>query len=586
MGNETILEASEIKFLRNSLTPILRGYLLSLSGMCTILLAISISRYLDTGWLPIYTMQIVLYGMLLLFTFVPRLAPFRLIFLIIFFMLLATSGILQFGFAAGAEVGFMVAMVIATIGFGRLALAVVSVLTVLIILTPHFAVMLEPIISTGLTPYRLPHTHYGLAISGLLFFGFSASYLVQRLVMAIHLKSRQLDISRTATANVEHQTRQLMDSANIMMFGVDMHGKINEWNQIAQKLTGFSRPEVMGLDFVSDFISERYRSSVNKILQNALKGELSTNFEFPLFNQAGDRTDMLLNSTTRRDAAGQIFGVIGLARDITKLNKARNEQQIKDRLAAELILINKEKDRSRRAADNVKSEFISTISHELRTPLTSIKGALGLVLAGVLDDSPDKLRSVVEIAYSNSERLNRLIDEILDIEKLDSGKMNLEMHAIDLFALLEEAVAANKGYAQEYDVTFFLSSIDKSLFVNANYNRLMQVMGNLLSNAAKFSRYGGQVDVSLVCYKGLVRISVKDEGCGIAERSQETIFDKFTQADSSDQRQQGGSGLGLSITKKIVEAHNGYIHFTTEVEKGTTFYIDLPELQGSDNQTG
>jgi signal transduction histidine kinase len=131
-----------------------------------------------------------------------------------------------------------------------------------------------------------------------------------------------------------------------------------------------------------------------------------------------------------------------------------------------------------------------------------------------------------------------------------------------------------------------LSSIDKSLFVNANYNRLMQVMGNLLSNAAKFSRYGGQVDVSLVCYKGLVRISVKDEGCGIAERSQETIFDKFTQADSSDQRQQGGSGLGLSITKKIVEAHNGYIHFTTEVEKGTTFYIDLPELQGSDNQTG
>ncbi|MFT5136094.1 MAG: PAS domain S-box-containing protein [Arenicella sp.] len=586
MGNERIPEALSGKSLRDSLMPILRGYLMSVCALCTILLAISLSRSLTTGWLPIYTVQIVLYCIALLFTFVPRLAPFRLIFLICFFMVLGTSGVLQFGFASVTEAAFVVAMVITTIGFGRLGLAIVSFLTVLIILTPHFAVMLEPIISTGLIPYRLPHTHYGLAISVLLFYGFSASYLVQRLVMTIHLKSRQLDISRTTTANVEHQIRQLMDNANIMIFGVDMQGKVNEWNKIAQKVTGFSRSEAMGLDFVNNFITEQYRPSVSKILQYGLKGVPSLNFEFPLFNKAGDRIDMLLNSSTQRDAAGQILGVFGLSRDITKLNEARNKQQRKDELAAELILSNKEKDRVRRAADKVKSEFISTISHELRTPLTSIKGALGLVLAGVLDKSPDKLRSIIEVAYSNSVRLNLLIDEILDIEKLDAGMMNLEMDATDLFTLIEEAVAANKGYAQQYGVTFFFSSIDKSLLVKADYNRLMQVIANLLSNAAKFSLHGGQVDVSLARYKGMVRISVADKGCGIEEQSQATIFDKFTQADSSDRRKQGGSGLGLSIAKKIVEAHNGDIHFTTEVDKGTTFYIDLPELQGSDNQTG
>jgi signal transduction histidine kinase len=268
------------------------------------------------------------------------------------------------------------------------------------------------------------------------------------------------------------------------------------------------------------------------------------------------------------------------------LNRVKREQKEKDSRAAELIVINKEKDRIRRASEKAKTEFISTISHELRTPLTSIKGALGIIKAGVLDQYPDKLISVVDVAYNNSVRLHHLIDEILDIEKIESGKLVLQMDSTNISELLEEAIATNKGYAQEYGVTFVCSGTEQSLFVDADGDRLMQVMGNLLSNAAKFSPYGGQIEVSLARHEGSLRIAVEDHGCGIVEESRETIFDKFTQADATDRRQKGGSGLGLSIATMFVEAHNGKLYFTTKVDKGTTFYIDLQELQGSDNQIG
>ncbi|MFT4630573.1 MAG: signal transduction histidine kinase [Arenicella sp.] len=132
----------------------------------------------------------------------------------------------------------------------------------------------------------------------------------------------------------------------------------------------------------------------------------TTNFEFPLLRKAKERVDLLLSSTTRRNAEGQPVGVVGVGQDITELNRVREEQAV-----------------LRQETDNAKSEFISTISHELRTPLTSIKGALSLIQAGVFNKSPDKLIAMIKIAYSNSQRLHQLIDEILDIEKLDAGRI-------------------------------------------------------------------------------------------------------------------------------------------------------------------
>ena len=229
--------------------------------------------------------------------------------------------------------------------------------------------------------------------------------------------------------------------------------------------------------------------------------------------------------------------------------------------------------------DRAKNEFVSTVSHELRTPLTSIKGSLGLIKSGNIGELPDKLMSMLNIAYNNSDRLVLLINDILDMEKIEAGKMDFNMCPMIVASLLAEAIEANKGYADEHDVTFKCIDCDEDLQVNGDRDRLMQALANIMSNAAKFSGEGGQVELSLKRHDGMVRIAVRDYGEGIPEAFRDTIFDKFTQADSSDTRQSGGTGLGLSITRLIAERHNGNVCFDTEIGEGTTFYIDLPELR-------
>jgi signal transduction histidine kinase len=253
----------------------------------------------------------------------------------------------------------------------------------------------------------------------------------------------------------------------------------------------------------------------------------------------------------------------------------------KDKRVAELVIANEEKEEARQEADTAKSEFIATVSHELRTPLTSIKGALGLMQSGVFDKSPDKLPEIIGMAYKNAERLSQLIDDILDIERLNVGKMTFRMESVDVSSLLEEAALSVESYGSQYGVTFLCAGTDEPLLVNGDHHRLIQVMANLLSNAAKFSHRDGQVDLSVTRHDGSIRVSVQDYGIGIPESARTSIFDNFTQVDSSDQRSKGGSGLGLGIAKKIVEAHDGQINFTSEIDKGTTFYFDLTALMVS-----
>ncbi len=234
----------------------------------------------------------------------------------------------------------------------------------------------------------------------------------------------------------------------------------------------------------------------------------------------------------------------------------------------------------RKAAETAKTEFISTVSHELRTPLTSIKGALGIIQAGAAGEVNDKLSSLVSIALSNSDRLVRLINDILDLEKFEAGKMQFDLKVMDICELVDEAIIVNEAYGKPLNVTFKATGTKKPLMVNGDRDRLMQVMSNLLSNAAKFSAKGGTVTVKVKPSGGKVRVSVIDTGLGIPKAAQATIFDKFTQADSSDQRKKGGTGLGLSIVKMMVEAHKGTIDFTSIEKKGTMFFFDLDLVAG------
>ncbi len=230
--------------------------------------------------------------------------------------------------------------------------------------------------------------------------------------------------------------------------------------------------------------------------------------------------------------------------------------------------------------DKVKSEFVSTVSHELRTPLTSIRGSLGLIAGGVAGKLPDAASGLVDIAKNNCERLIRLINDILDTEKIESGQMRFEPRVLELRPLLEQALTANASFAAQHNVKVNLEAPEESLRADVDGDRLTQVITNLLSNAVKFSPSGGAVRVHVARAGDRVRIEVIDCGPGIPDAFRHRIFEKFSQADSSDTRPKGGSGLGLNISKAIVERLGGKIGFTTEVGVGTTFHFELPLWMG------
>ncbi len=230
----------------------------------------------------------------------------------------------------------------------------------------------------------------------------------------------------------------------------------------------------------------------------------------------------------------------------------------------------------RSKVDRLKNDFVSTVSHELRTPLTAIRGSLGLVLGGVMGPLNVQTEKLLSIAHQNSERLVRLINDLLDIDKIVSGKMEFEWQWVELSTVVEQAIETNQAYALNLGTQIVLTSSPIPAQVKIDSNRLLQVLANLISNAAKFSPHGSKVEVFMEKIGETVRVSVRDHGNGISDEFRSKIFEKFSQADSSDTRAKGGTGLGLAISKVLVEQMGGSINFYSEAGKGSTFYFELP----------
>jgi DNA-binding response OmpR family regulator/nitrogen-specific signal transduction histidine kinase len=251
------------------------------------------------------------------------------------------------------------------------------------------------------------------------------------------------------------------------------------------------------------------------------------------------------------NADGKNLGAIAVIHDVTELKKT----------------------------ERLKNEFVSIVSHELRTPLTSIRGSLGLLVSGVMGEFPEKANKLLEIANNNCERLLLLINDILDIEKIEAGKMEFQLKMHDLNQVIKESITANTMYAEKFGVSIEFKQPKSNPQVNVDSGRLMQVLSNLLSNACKFSPKGEKITVSMKKISSIVRVSVSDNGPGIPEEFQFRIFQKFSQADSSDTRGKGGTGLGLNISKTIIENMGGALNFFSKPNEGTTFYFDLPISQ-------
>lgn len=230
----------------------------------------------------------------------------------------------------------------------------------------------------------------------------------------------------------------------------------------------------------------------------------------------------------------------------------------------------------RKMVDRMKNEFIATVSHELRTPLTSIRGALGLIVGGVAGDIPPQARSMIDIALKNSQRLVRLINDILDVEKIESGKLFFNVKAQSLRDVVRQTIEANRGFAQQYSVQLVLAPDADDNLVLIDADRLTQVITNLISNAVRFSPPGGEVRLTITTSTTRMRVAIIDNGPGIPDEFRSRIFQKFAQADSSNTRKQGGTGLGLSIARAIVEKLNGELGFTSTIDVGATFFFDLP----------
>lgn len=230
----------------------------------------------------------------------------------------------------------------------------------------------------------------------------------------------------------------------------------------------------------------------------------------------------------------------------------------------------------RKRHERMKDEFVATVSHELRTPMTSIAGSLGLLAGGAAGQLPDPAKRLLAIAHNNSQRLVRLINDILDIEKIESGKVVFALQPVELKALTEQAIEANKGFAESFGVTVRLDPASAEAIVRVDPDRMTQVIINLLSNAVKFSPRGQEVLVAVENKGTTTRATVRDHGPGVPEDYRDRIFEKFVQVDASDARQKGGTGLGLSIVKQIMLRLGGEVGLEPAPSGGSIFYVELP----------
>lgn len=353
---------------------------------------------------------------------------------------------------------------------------------------------------------------------------------------------------RTLIEHTRAKLAAIVESSDDAIISEDLDGIITSWNLAAERLYGYTAEEAIGRH-ISLIVAPEKIDEISQIVDRLKKGEKTFHHDTLWMNKEGSPMDISLTVSPIKDHMGAIVGFSAISRDIS----------------------------DRKRVEQIKSEFVSTITHELRTPLTSIQASMELLKQSIGPNLSDKSRNLMEIAGRNSERLLRLVNDILDTKKLESGKVDFVFKPVNLMSLVQHAIESNKLYAEQFGVSYQLDSEVSGIKVNVDSDRLLQVLTNLLSNAAKFSPRGEKVNVSVSKNEDKIRITVTDHGPGIAPEIQARIFQKFSQASSAKYRRGGGTGLGLWISKALVEGLGGEIGFISHPGSETSFYVDLPE---------
>ena len=376
--------------------------------------------------------------------------------------------------------------------------------------------------------------------------GYGAAILVLIYTLIVFRSAQNSERAQQALRASEFRLRRLMNSSLVGIVQGDMKGNVTDANEVFLSLTGYSRDELLDgkLNWANLTPFETHASD-QKTLADLAEGGAAQPVERALIRQNTSQIPVLMGLAKLEGSAHEW---VGFALDLTE----------------------------QRRLDRLKSEFISMVSHELRTPITSIRGSLGLLENGVAGALPEGAMKLIKIAHKNSQRLVALVNDMLDIDRLLSGQMKMHIQPVDLVAVAEQAIEANAAYGQQHQVAFSFGSDLGSAMVSADFDRMMQVMANLLSNAAKFSAGATQVEIRILRQNNDFRLEVEDHGQGIPLEFQGRIFSAFAQADVGNTRQQGGTGLGLHISRTMISQMGGKIGFTSEAAKGSVFWITLP----------
>jgi PAS domain S-box-containing protein len=369
----------------------------------------------------------------------------------------------------------------------------------------------------------------------------------RRLLGAVALDVTERETAAAAMRASEERYRRIVEAAGDIIYEADVYGNFTYANPSALRILGYETGEVLGRHY-SELIRPDYRGRAAELYQRQVFERIPTTyFEFPAVSRDG--RDIWIGQVVQLVMEdGRIRGLHAVARDIS----ARHE------------------------VERMKDEFISIVSHELRTPLTSIRGSLGLLGSGKLGELGDRAQRLVEIATDNSERLIRLINDILDIERIESGAIEMNARPVSSAELVTQAVDTVRGMAERARVA--LETDVRPFELSADPDRIVQVLTNLISNAVKFSPAdaGSVVTIEARAEEEKAYFRVTDRGRGIPSDKLESIFERFQQVDSSDSRQKGGTGLGLAISRTIVQQHGGEIRVSSELGRGSTFTFTLP----------
>ncbi len=357
----------------------------------------------------------------------------------------------------------------------------------------------------------------------------------------------------------KERTERYLQVSEALIVALDTEGHITRINQRGCTLLGYRMDKLRGRNWFDTVIPPDIRDEVKTLFatlmsqpQPADEKNHSSYYENELLNRNGERITIAWHNTIDYDEKGIATGTLSSGQDITQ----------------------------RKRIEKFKDEFLSTVSHELRTPLTSIRGSLRLILGQVVGEVPHRVLKLLQVADNNSERLLLLINDLLDLQKMRAGMMSFHFEPLSPLALLQEAVENNTPYASQHGIELTLHHAQYTGHDQfcGDHDRLIQVMNNLISNAIKFSPHGARVELILTGDEQQLLIQVNDKGPGIPPQFHTQLFEKFTQVDSSDTRQLGGTGLGLNIARLIVERHHGTIDYHDNPGGGSSFRITLPSV--------